>query len=353
MILEKHQYRRFIRLYETLINYCAVEAGTQESLEASILNEDVKAFLEAERMIWAPDGDRGIIDRYVEKNPFNFSMDDLAEVQSWSRAINDTFTVCQRGLETLFICGWRAFSVRGLDREIGEALSHMPATVRATLLPFDDTIIFAITMSEIAYETDRDKIERIEREVTDYLKLDKVHRTAHEFIMLTIGPKWEQSASLLPYLCLSCAFTPLTTLMSDSVVTRGKSGIYMWNTLALGLCEIVLMTILWPYGIRTMVYAFVAVNLLWVPVWFFFLHRLTAYRWLSFLTDIVPFALAALGVMVATHFITNSLQNYKLLLGSRIVIAAALYYLVMLVARVQILKDCQQFLLSRLTKRKQ
>ena len=185
MILEKHQYRRFIRLYETLINYCAVEAGTQESLEASILNEDVKAFLEAERMIWAPDGDRGIIDRYVEKNPFNFSMDDLAEVQSWSRAINDTFTVCQRGLETLFICGWRAFSVRGLDREIGEALSHMPATVRATLLPFDDTIIFAITMSEIAYETDRDKIERIEREVTDYLKLDKVHRTAHEFIMLS------------------------------------------------------------------------------------------------------------------------------------------------------------------------
>ena len=176
---------------------------------------------------------------------------------------------------------------------------------------------------------------------------------SHEFIMLTIGPKWEQSASLLPYLCLSCAFTPLTTLMSDSVVTRGKSGIYMWNTLALGLCEIVLMTILWPYGIRTMVYAFVAVNLLWVPVWFFFLHRLTAYRWLSFLTDIVPFALAALGVMVATHFITNSLQNYKLLLGSRIVIAAALYYLVMLVARVQILKDCQQFLLSRLTKRKQ
>ena len=185
MILEKHQYRRFIRLYETLINYSAVEKGIEESLEDTFSNENGHAFLEAERMIWGPDGDRGIIDRYVENNPFNFGPDDLAEVQSWSGGIYDTFTVCQCGLETLFLCGWRAFSVRGLDREVDEVLTRMPATVRATLLPFEDTIVFAVIMSEIVYETDQDKVDRINREVRDYLKLDKVHRTAHEFIVLS------------------------------------------------------------------------------------------------------------------------------------------------------------------------
>lgn len=173
---------------------------------------------------------------------------------------------------------------------------------------------------------------------------------SHEFIMITIGQKWEQSAQLLPYLCLSCAFVPLVTLMQDAIVARGKSNIYMVNTCLLGLAQLALLYTLWPYGLRVMVCVFVAVNLLWVPIWFFFLKRLTGYRWTSFFADFAPFALSAFGVMGLTYLLTCGLKNDYLLLSSRILIAALLYYAVMRIAKVKILDECQQFVLQKIRK---
>lgn len=173
---------------------------------------------------------------------------------------------------------------------------------------------------------------------------------SHEFIVLTIGQKWETSASLLPLLCLSGAFMPISTLMADMVISRGRSDIYMWVTLALGIGEIALMQTLWPYGIRTMVWAFVAVNILWVGVWFVFVSRLTGYRPLPFLKDILPFALVAFGVMAVTRYATSWLASLWLLLLVRVFVAVALYYLVMRLARVQIMKECQQFVVSKFRK---
>lgn len=170
---------------------------------------------------------------------------------------------------------------------------------------------------------------------------------SHEFIVLAIGQKWATSASLLPLLCLSGAFIPLSTLMSDMILSRGRSDIYMWCTVVLGVIQIVLMATLWPYGIRTMVEAFVGVNLLWVGVWFFFTRRLTGYSWLSFALDTLPFALTAMGVMAVTGLITSPVTSLWLRLATRIAIAATLYYAVMRIARVQILKDCQRFVAAK------
>lgn len=174
---------------------------------------------------------------------------------------------------------------------------------------------------------------------------------SHEFIVLTIGEKWAISASMLPWLCLSGAFMPLSTLLADMIVSRGRSDIYMWCTLALGCSEIVLMATLWPYGIRTMVYAFVAVNILWTGVWFFFVSRLTGYRSLSFLKDTVPFALTAFGVMVVTHYLTAPIASLWLLLAARVIMAAALYYVAMRLAGTQILAESQQFVTSKFRKK--
>lgn len=173
---------------------------------------------------------------------------------------------------------------------------------------------------------------------------------SHEFIMITIGQKWEQTAQLLPYLCLCCAFVPLVTLMQDAIVARGKSNIYMVNTCLLGLAQLALLYTLWPYGLRVMVCVFVAVNLLWVPIWFFFLKRLTGYRWTSFFADFAPFALSSFGVMGLTYLLTCGLENDYLLLSSRILIAALLYYAVMRIAKVKILDECQQFVLQKIRK---
>ena len=167
---------------------------------------------------------------------------------------------------------------------------------------------------------------------------------SHEFIVLAIKAKWAFAASLLPYLCFCGAFMPLSTLLTDAIISHKRSDIYLWSTLVLGILQIGLMVGLWRQGVLTMVMAYTLINIIWVFVWHFFVKRLMAYRLLDFLKDIVPFALAAAGVMVVTGFITHSIENLWLLLLSRVVIATILYYAVMRLAGTVILQECLTFI---------
>ena len=167
---------------------------------------------------------------------------------------------------------------------------------------------------------------------------------SHEFIILAIKEKWAFAASLLPILCVCGAFMPLSALLTDAVISHKRSDIYLWSTLILGLLQIGLMVGLWQQGIRTMVIAYTLLNIIWVFVWHFFVRRLMSYRLLDFLKDIVPFALAAAGVMVVTGFATQAISSLWLKLLSRVVLATILYYAVMRLAGAVILKECLAFI---------
>ncbi len=185
---------------------------------------------------------------------------------------------------------------------------------------------------------------------------------SHEFIVLAIGEKWAFSASLLPCLCLCGAFMPLSTLLTDAVISHQRSDIYLWSTVALGVLQIVLMVSLWRQGIYVMVIAYTLLNIGWMFVWHVFVRRLMGYRLLAFLKDIVPFALAAAGVMVVTYFLTEFIVDSLLftddylklwvLLLSRVIMATALYLIVMRVAGAVILKECLAFIKKSTVNRK-
>ena len=162
---------------------------------------------------------------------------------------------------------------------------------------------------------------------------------SHEFIVLAIGEKWAFAASLLPLLCLSGAFMPLSTLLTDSVISQHRSDIYLWSTVALGVLQIAMMVSLWRQGIVVMVWAYTLLNIIWVFVWHFFVRRLMGYGLLAFLKDIVPFALAAAGVMLVTYFATQAISVLWLKLLCRVAIATLLYYAVMRLAGAVILKE--------------
>lgn len=171
---------------------------------------------------------------------------------------------------------------------------------------------------------------------------------AKEFIVLAITAKWLPSAELIQMLCFAGAVTPLCTLLSNMVISKGQSGIYFGCTLALCLVEMGAMLLLVHQGVRTMVMAYTLINIAWVLVWHYFTWRLTHYRLLHFLSDTLPFALTALAVMAATWLLTSWITSLWGLLLSRIVTAAILYYAVMKLARVQILKECEEFIAKKL-----
>ena len=174
---------------------------------------------------------------------------------------------------------------------------------------------------------------------------------AKEFIVLTVGPKWIVSVGYVQILCFAGATMPLSTLLSNMVISKGKSNLYLYCILGLGIIQIASMLLLWPYGIKNMVIAYTLINIMWVFVWLFFVKRLTSYGLWFFIKDTTPFALAAFAVMTATHFATASIHTLWLLLICRIAMAMLLYYAVMRMARVQILAECQQFIMKKILSR--
>lgn len=166
---------------------------------------------------------------------------------------------------------------------------------------------------------------------------------AKEFIVTAIGEKWLASAQLIQILCLSGATMPLSTLFSNMIISKGRSGTFFWCTFTLGLVQIATMIMIWPMGIRTMVIAYTLLNTSWLLVWLFFVRRLIGYGYWMFFCDVMPFALAAAGVMGVAYVATMPLSNMIALLITRFIIAVVLYYVVMKVARVKILAECERF----------
>ncbi len=173
---------------------------------------------------------------------------------------------------------------------------------------------------------------------------------AKEFIVLTITAKWLASARLLQILCIGGAFLPLGSLLSSFIISEGKSGAYLWSTVLLCLVQIGMMFLAYRWGVTLMVVCIVIINIVWTFVWFGLVHRLVAYSLMMFLKDFVPFMLAALGTMIATSVVTMSITSLWLLLLVRIFVATVIYYAVMRLARVKMLTECQQFLLSKIRK---
>ncbi len=173
---------------------------------------------------------------------------------------------------------------------------------------------------------------------------------AREFIVLAITEKWLPSVELLEILCVAGSVAPLSTLLSNLIVSAGKSGTYLNITLCLCVAQIATMLVLASVGIRAMVVAYTVLNIVWVFVWYAFACRLTSYSLWHFLSDTVPFALIATIVAVVTVWATGWLSSLWALLVVKIVVFGVLYYGALRLLRVKILAECEEFIKNRLKK---
>ena len=174
---------------------------------------------------------------------------------------------------------------------------------------------------------------------------------AHEFIVVTIGEKWEPCVILLQILCIGGAFVPLQTLYQNLIISRERSDIYLRLVAAQIVLQIVLTLSLAPLGIVAMVAAFSALNVLFTACWHVALQRIQPLSTLDALKDIMPFALIAVVVMAAAHFVAQPIDNLWLLLLVRIIVAGVLYLGIMRLLNVAILKECLEFVKSKKVKK--
>ena len=162
---------------------------------------------------------------------------------------------------------------------------------------------------------------------------------AQEFILLTVGEKWRESALILSLLCIHGAFVPITTLYSNLTISQGRSGVNMGCTIAQCLAVWAGLILLYPYGLLPMVVYFIVLNIAWLAIWQWWAWRLTGLTFMDALKDIMPFLVFTLAVLAATWWLTNDITNLWVLLFSRILIAAVLYGGIMWVSGAKIMRE--------------
>lgn len=169
---------------------------------------------------------------------------------------------------------------------------------------------------------------------------------AEDFLVLLVGEKWHESANLLSMLCVYGAFSPVVTLYSNLVISRGRSTINM--TVGLLNCALVwggiIVLHVLGYGLYEMVVFYVLLNIGWLFVWQASAKHLVGLRWRDALRDVAPFFVFATLVMGIAWWCTwqMNISWWRLLL--RIAIAVVLYVGILWITRAKILRESIQYI---------
>ena len=171
---------------------------------------------------------------------------------------------------------------------------------------------------------------------------------AAEFIEIIAPSEWLPAIPFLRVLCIAGAFFPLAALYSNFIISRGKSDVYMWNTIAqsiiilANLFAVKYFNLHWfgYSGIMLMVINYVIIIVGWMFIWHYFVWRELHLSLIKALLDVMPFLLVTLLAIVATWFATSSLTNSYLLLASRILLVALIYIGVLWLLKAEILREC-------------
>jgi O-antigen/teichoic acid export membrane protein len=170
---------------------------------------------------------------------------------------------------------------------------------------------------------------------------------APELITITITDKWTESAKILQLLCISGAFIPVINLCSNLLISKGKSNIYMWNTISLVIFQLFVMLLCHPYGIHTMIIIYVAINISWLLIWHHFVQKEISYSLNSLIKDITPFLLITTGAIAISYFCMANCDNIYLKFAGEIGIVAILYLSTMWATGSQTFKESLYYLLKR------
>ena len=170
---------------------------------------------------------------------------------------------------------------------------------------------------------------------------------AYEFILLTVGPKWEDCVVLLQILCIGGACLPLHTLYQNAIISNGRSDIFLWMVSSQIVLQIAIALCLMPMGITVVVMAFSILNVLLTFGWHVVLRHIRRISLMEALRDTLPFALIAAGCMGVTWLLTSWTEVLWLRLLLRVVIAVLLYLGMMKLLRVKTLDECIAFVFKK------
>lgn len=170
---------------------------------------------------------------------------------------------------------------------------------------------------------------------------------AEEFIIIAIGDKWLPSVPYLQIFCLWGMVSFLWNMYTHLLLTHGKSDLYMYGMIAVGILQLAVILGLYSFGIFYMIAGYILVYYLGLLFWQHCASKLIGLHLWDIIKDIAPYFLISVGCFFITWLMTQGIENIYLRLGSKILISVILYILVMKLSRSVIFEESIKFIQKR------
>ena len=170
---------------------------------------------------------------------------------------------------------------------------------------------------------------------------------AKEFIVILLGEKWLESATLLQWLCVMGAFYPISNLFSNLLIARGRSAAYMWSNIALCAAQLAAVVISSRYGIERMIQVYADITIAWIVVWHWLVRSDIHLHLWQVVKDLSPYFLLTCVLIYIAHLLTQDLTNLYVRFATKVVFTAVTYCTVLWLLRSTIFRESIDFLLKK------
>lgn len=167
---------------------------------------------------------------------------------------------------------------------------------------------------------------------------------AKEFIWILLGEKWLNSVPFLQLFCIWGAVGYLSQLYVNVLMVYSRSDIYLFDMVFIGLLQILVVWVLYPFGIFNMVIGYIGVYFLSIFLWHYHARKELPIKLVYLCKDIFPYLVACFSVFTITGYVVRNMYNIYMILIIKIILSSVLYISLLFILKSIILKDVINFL---------
>ena len=168
--------------------------------------------------------------------------------------------------------------------------------------------------------------------------------TGKEFIWILLGEKWLSSVPFLQLFCIWGAVGYLWILYTNLLISYGKSDIYLYGIVLTGVLQLIIVGVMFPFGIYSMIIGYVIVYYVSLLYWHYFVNKILPITILDIIKDIVPYIGAIFVSFLSAHVVVLYIENVYITFFLKIIITMIVYCCIMWFGNSSIFKETLNYI---------
>lgn len=165
-----------------------------------------------------------------------------------------------------------------------------------------------------------------------------------EFIYIFLGEKWLSSVPFLQLFCVWGAVGYLWLLYTNLLISHGKSDIYLYGIILIGVLQLLIVGTMFSFGIYPMVIGYIGAYYVGLLYWHYFANKLISINLFDIIKDIFPYIMAIMISYLIAYLSTLYIDNVYVVFLLKILVVATVYSCIMWYGNSIVFKEVLNYL---------